>query len=309
MVTTESRPPEIGIATSLNADVAQLVDIARVSNKYGFKSLEVWALDAIHRYVNRKPSPILSGIISTTSFSFNSAPSTVNAPASIQTTAQLTRLVRLAHMCNHKPLLNTMIEHLRQLMTASLQYAYLAMTLADELDLRTLRGLAYFEVMQKAFIPKRTRIDKTPSQAPDAGGMDPKEGDVDEKGRLVINPSQQLRLLSGYYRLTKSWEKFRSTPPSFNHSALCGATWHQNGCTQSWLEFWREKSKTDTVLAFGLADVVGRMKQIQKEFEKWGTAPHMHHDCRNTARKSIQEAIKKIDETLPDFFSEVGEDI
>ena len=30
------------------------------------------------------------------------------------------------------------------------KYAHLAMTLADELDLRPLRGIAYFEVMQKA---------------------------------------------------------------------------------------------------------------------------------------------------------------
>jgi len=289
MVTMESIPPELCAAMSSNVDVAQLVDIVRVSNKYCFKTLEVWALDAIHHYVNCKPSPI-SG-------------------TSIQVTAQLTRLVRLAHMCNHGPLLNTMIEHLQQLMTVSLQYAYLAMTLADELDLRTLRGLAYFEVLRNGFVPKRARVDKTASQAPDVTVMDPKEGEVDEKGRLVVNSSQQFRLLSGYYRLTRSWEKFRSTGSPFYHSASCSASRHQHICVQTWGDFWNEKKKAESVLAFGLEDVVGRMTQIQKEFEEWVVTSSMYHECKNNARTSFHEAIKKTQDTLPDFFSEIGGDI
>lgn len=167
------------------------------------------------------------------------------------------------------------------------------MTLADELDLRTLRGVAYLEMMQKAVVVKRS------------SSVD--EGEVDEDGRLVINSSQQLRLLSGYYRLTKTWEKLRTTPPAFDHSPSCGATWHQHGCTQSWLEFWKEKTRGDAVLSLGLADVLGRLKQVQKDYDRWGSATYMHHDCRLAARRSIMEMIKTVEDGLPEYFSESDE--
>ena len=226
-------------------------------------------------------------------------------------------------MCNHEPLLGTMIGLLKQLMCSSLQYAYLAMTLADELDLRSLRGVAYLEVMQKAVIVKRTTADsilKRPQQQGEVSGANnalavpavpgEKEGDVDAQGRLVINRAQQLRLLSGYYRLTKTWERLRMIPPPFDHAVSCGATWHQHGCTQSWLEFWKEKTRSDAVLSLGLADVLGRLKQVQKDYDRWGSATYMHHDCRMAARRSILETIKTVEDALPDYFtdSEVEDD-
>lgn len=318
-MTVESRPPEVSKASD---NLAQLIDIARVANKYAFKNLETWALNTIHEYVNRKPSPILAAVPAPQTYTFSSldtAPRTASTTSAIQSTEQLTKLIRLAELCNHQPLLATMINHLKHLMSSSLQYAYLAMTLADELDIRTLRGVAYLEVMQKAVVVKRTKTDialksMTEVGTGDAAGgassslVGEKEGDIDEEGRLVINRAQQLRLLSGYYRLTGTWERLRMTPPQFDHASSCGATWHQHGCTQSWVEFWKEKTKTDAVLALGLADVVGRLKQVQKEYDRWGSAPYMHHDCRNVARKAIQEVIKKIEEGLPDFFSEGGDE-
>ncbi|KAF8073948.1 hypothetical protein FPV67DRAFT_1446784 [Lyophyllum atratum] len=314
-------PPEISKASE---NLTQLIDIARVSNKYAFKNLETWALNTIHEYVNRKPSPILAAVPAPQSYTFSSLdtiPRTTSTTTSIQSTEQLTKLIRLAEMCNHQPLLATMINNLKHLMSSSLQYAYLAMTLADELDIRTLRGVAYLEVMQKAVVVKRTNIDAVlnaiapvmpgPGDASTSANhsvVGEQEGDIDDEGRLVINRAQQLRLLSGYYRLTGTWERLRMTPAPFDHASSCGATWHQHGCTQSWAEFWKEKTRTDAVLSLGLADVVGRLKQVQKEYDRWGSAPYMHHDCRNAARKGIQEVIKKVEDGLPDFFSEGGDD-
>jgi hypothetical protein len=189
-----------------------------------------------------------------------------------------------------------MITLLRQLMSQSIQYAYLAMVLADELNLRSLRGAAYPEVMQKAVVVKRDEEGE--------GVEGEREGDIDKNGRLVVSRAQQLRLLSGYYRLTSTWEHLRSSPPPFDHAPSCGATWHQHGCTQSWLEFWKEKTRCDSVLALGLADVVGRLRAVGKEFEKWGSATYMHHDCRMTARRCIQEKIRAVEEELPGFFEE-----
>lgn len=299
--------------------------IARISNKYSFKTLETWALDAIQGYVDRRPSPIFSAMPMTTTFAFNGNATTIVSETPLpqqdipmESTAQLTRLIRLAQMCNHAKLLNTMIGLLRQLMSSSLKFAYLAMTLADELDLRTLRGAAYLEVMQKAVVVKRGKVDApirpalAVASGTFAGGTSmtagQKEGDVDEEGRLVVNRAQQLRLLSGYYRLTGTWEKLRTTPPHFDHAPSCGATWHQHGCTQSWQEFWKDKTRSDGVLSLGLADVLGRLKHVQKDYDRWGSATYMHHDCRMAARRGILEVIKTVEDALPDYFSDAGDD-
>jgi hypothetical protein len=294
------------------------VAIARISNKYGFKSTETWALDAIQEYVNRKPSPILpatspygipfANLAAIQSSSYN---------PKIENTEQLTRLIRLAQMCSHERLLNTMIQLLRDLMMGSVEYAYLAMTLADELGLRTLRGVAYLEVMQKAVIVQSPRVDvvhkgSTPqpslasdgTNAPSTLVGDNDSSDVRDKRRISLTSQQQLRLLAGYYRLTETWEELRKAPPHFDHAISCGATWHQHGCTQSWLEFWKEKTKSDALLSFGLADVIGRLKQISKDYDRWGSATYMHHDCRQAARRSINEVIKRVEDALPDYFSD-----
>ncbi|KAL0961398.1 hypothetical protein HGRIS_006349 [Hohenbuehelia grisea] len=313
-------PPELRVVNSPNADLNQLINIARISNKYTFKTLETWALDAIHEYVNQRPSPIHKIIPHPSSFTFiphmNHDSPSLTTCMNIESTAQLTRLIRLAQMCSHERLLETMIDLLKKLMDESLQYAYLSMALADELNLRALKGPAYLVVMHKAMLVNKLRIklpgkstpqiltigEVTPVVQHSAGpAVSDSEG---EDEPLVVNPAQQLRLLSGYYRLARTWETLRLKPPHFDHAPSCGATWHQHGCTQSWQEFWKEKTRGDTVLSYGLADVLGRLKQVQKEYDRWGSATYMHHDCRMAARKSIQELIKAVEDALPDYFSE-----
>jgi len=132
-------------------------------------------------------------------------------------------------------------------------------------------------------------------------------GGVDGEGRLIVTPAQQLRLLSGYYRLTGAWERLRAQPPSFDHASSCGATWHKHGCTQSWMEFWRDKTKSDSVLSLGLADVIDRLKTIVKEFDRWGSVPHIHPECRMAARRGIVDQVKQIEDQLSDFFQGGGE--
>ncbi|KAG7445694.1 uncharacterized protein BT62DRAFT_969398 [Guyanagaster necrorhizus] len=278
-------PPEM---RALATDVSKLIDIARISNKYAFKSLETWALDAIQEYINHRPTPMPPF-----PFPFFTQPSLTATPilfgSESETITQLTRLMRLAQMCNHERLLNTMIGLLRQLMTTSPRYAYLAMSLSDELALRSLRGEAYLEVMHKTVVVKKGHAEL---------------GDIDEEGRLVVSSTEQLRLLTGYYRLSRAWERLRLTAPPIDHSPSCNATWHQPSCSQSWVEFWKEKTRGDAVLSLGLADVLGRLKQVQKDFDRWGSATYMHQDCRLAARRSILHLIKTVEDRLPDYFSE-----
>ncbi|KAF5360596.1 hypothetical protein D9756_005040 [Leucocoprinus leucothites] len=307
-------PSELSVVTSPAADLDQLVAIARIANKYAFKSTEIWILDAIEKYVDRKPSPIIPTSAYGVPFTHLATISPAYNPR-IENAEQLTRLIRLAQMCNHERLLNTMIQLLRSLMVGSVQYAYLAMTLADELGLRALRGVAYLEVMQKAVIVRSPPVDvihkastnTQPSLTPDDGSgsstlVNP--SGVEDKRRISLTSQQQLRLLAGYYRLTETWEELRRTPPHFDHAVSCDATWHQHGCTQSWLEFWKEKARGDVLLGLGLADVIGRLKQISKDYDRWGSATYMHHDCRQAARRSINEVIKRVEDALPDYFSD-----
>lgn len=177
-------------------------------------------------------------------------------------------------------------------MRISAEWAYIVLSLADELNLSVLRGAAYLEVMQK---------DRTVLRGTDEGMV---AGSIDNQGRLIVTPNQQLRLLSGYYWLTTTWESLRAQPLHFEHAVGCGATWNRHGCSQAWLEFWRSKAKCDSVLAHGLADVVGRLNTILKEFDKWGTVPQMHYECRIAARRAIVEKVDKLESQLSHIFDD-----
>ncbi|THG95384.1 hypothetical protein EW026_g6259, partial [Hermanssonia centrifuga] len=291
-------PHELLEVTSPQIDLtrlSRLIDIARISFKYHFKSLETWALDVITDHVTRKPSPIFSvptSRITATATNTATAAALASPSAIAANGALISRLMRLGQLCTHERLLTTVITVVRALMVYSVQYAHLAMTLADELNLRALQGIAYFAVMQQGDIVTRG--------SPNV----PEDAIVDEDGRLIVSPQQKLRLLSGYHRLTMLWEHLRATPLKFDHALACGATWHQHGCSQCWLDFWKEKSKSEAVLDLGLADVPGRLRAIEKEFARWGSATYMHNDCRLTVRKAIQDKIKLIEDALPDYFED-----
>ncbi|PCH40291.1 hypothetical protein WOLCODRAFT_117028 [Wolfiporia cocos MD-104 SS10] len=298
-------PHELMVVHSDKADVTRLIDIALLSNKFQFGSLETWALDAIAEYVNRGYSPI-----------FDPPPyesASPSAGASITPTGrQIIRLARLAYTCHHSLLLDIIVDILEKRMRSSIQYAYLAMSLADELDLRRLRGLAYMEVLQKeAVFPPQIMGDQgTAQEAGDIddpndadAGINTVTGDTNKGHWPLISPQQQLRLLAGFYRLSRAWEDLRRHPLQFEHAATCAATWHQHGCTQSWIDFWKEKTRCDAVLQCALPDVPGRLHAIGKEFDRWGTAVYMHHDCRATAKRKIVERAKAVEDELPEYFA------
>jgi hypothetical protein len=46
--------------------------------------------------------------------------------------------------------------------------------------------------------------------------------------------------------------------------------------------------------------------KLQKEFDRWGSATYMHHDCRQAARRALGDKLKAIELALPDYFSDDG---
>lgn len=59
-------------------------------------------------------------------------------------------------------------------------------------------------------------------------------------------------------------------------------------------------------MGLGLADVLGRLRTVQKEYERWGSATYMHHDCRMVAKRAIGDVVREVEEALPDYFAEPG---
>ena len=51
-----------------------------------------------------------------------------------------------------------------------------------------------------------------------------------------------------------------------------------------------------------MEDVIGRLKAVQKEFDRWGSATYMHHDCRMAARRGLGERVRRVEESLPNYF-------
>jgi hypothetical protein len=61
---------------------------------------------------------------------------------------------------------------------------------------------------------------------------------------------------------------------------------------------------SEEVLGLPPSDVLGRLKAVMKEFDRWGSATYMHHDCRLNARRGISEKVKAVEDGLGDFFWE-----
>ncbi|OBZ71513.1 hypothetical protein A0H81_08695 [Grifola frondosa] len=132
MPSIKYRPHELMIVHSPKADLSQLMDIARIANKYSFGPLRRG--HSTPSMTTSIASPLLS------------IPSSRTPPL---TPTQRSPLPQTAHSypalyTSHRYAITSSFWHhdmlLRQLMSLSIQYAYLAMTLADELDLRASVG-------------------------------------------------------------------------------------------------------------------------------------------------------------------------
>ncbi|VDC00415.1 unnamed protein product [Peniophora sp. CBMAI 1063] len=284
------------------ADLPRLIDIARTANKYGFKSVETWALDSIVDALDRKPPPSHSAFTFPLASIATPSSATTTSPRLEASNAQIVELVRLAQLCSHKRLLDSMINNLRRAMHLGVQNAYLALKLADELGLHALQGEAYLEVLLRHFPDHIVVLSEAHR---DCGLV---LGDFEDDGsgaRLFVSRTQQLRLLAGHYRLVAAWEVLRRDPLKIEHAPACELNWQKSSCSQSWLEFWRDKSSCSAgVLLCAPADVLGRLKAMGREFERLGTTTMMHPECRNCARRAIGERVKDISEGLAGMFAE-----
>ncbi len=238
-----TRPPELFLMHSPRAEVVKLVNIAKIAHKYCFKSLESWSCEAILNYVSRQPSP------------FNNTSNQEWIPM----------IIRLAHLCHQDRLLETSIQLMKQFIARSEVFLLIAMNLADELGITSLRGTAYFEALNRGH----------------QFWMDCAD----------VSQAQRICLLYGYYRLSKEWERIRTVPPRFEHANSCGVTWHSNQCMTSWNDFWKKNTTSDVLMNLSLADVGGRLRLIVKELDRWGQVERPSSACINVLMMFVRRAL------------------
>lgn len=213
----------------------KLLDIAKLGNKYSFKSLESWACDALQASVSSRPSSI--------------------DESNPEHRLLLTRIVRIACLCQHAGLLKSTAVMLQDRLGSSKTCLSLALSLCDELEseanwisdpssVRTLIGAAHFAALMRG----------------------PAFWDAPE---TQLAPSVKLRVLTGFYNLTRKSLDIQTGPaPTISHSSHCVA-WSRPQCSQSWQAFWRDSVSSNSVTKLDLADVGGRIKVILSAIDHW----------------------------------------
>jgi len=192
------------------------------------------------------------------------------------TSSSLIAMTELAVLCNHPVLLAAATTGWEIFIDKGRDLGH-AISTAERLGLRKLSGLAYYRMMLK--------------------GRDHWQSDP------VLTRRERIRLLSGFYSITQSYEEFRSVPP-FAHSLACEANLAGGDvCLQAFARLWRETADRNLKQGFQKVgfDVLGRLKAMPNHF----AVMQLDLGCLEHARAATLAKVKKIEEGLVDFFTDV----
>lgn len=279
---TSYRPSEVALAMTIHANDLKLINLARIAHKYQFNSTEQWCADLLsclylveYKSLNRSLQAL------TTYHSNTSSTSSLSGQ-------NLVQITELAILCDSNALLQAAISRWKRLLGEGRAVA-VAIGLSERLNLRSLEGLAYHTMMLKG----RERWDVDPQ----------------------LNRAQRIRLLSGYYNLTKKTEALPNSPPRFTHDHSC---MRKGLCNKTWGACWKAitSSKgglTEQVMVFQTPDLLGRVMMAEsfvKAFVEGGADPDgmlddMHEKCVKTAWKAAQDRVKEVQDDLVNCFSDV----
>ncbi|KAJ8084985.1 hypothetical protein PM082_003762 [Marasmius tenuissimus] len=176
-------PAEIFQVPNTQSAVVRYINLARIANKYSFRTTENWALHVL------------------TVCQTNSS---VVPPPPI-----LTQLTEVAVLCNHEELHEAVEPMWADLLFAGQTEDIIsAMTVADKLNLRPLLGLAYYLMMLKG---------------------------REEWDSSTLTREQRIRLLSGYYNISRACEALPTTAPTLVHHSTC---FINAKCGEAWQALW-----------------------------------------------------------------------
>lgn len=265
---------------SPDANPSQLVALARITNKYQFRSLELWALGALNIYYSRPGA-------------FDDVPTT-HPPALLPSTLphtgsctpsqpSLVQLTELAALCERPDLLDAALARWKRLIGEGKDLA-LAITVGERFNLRQMLGLAYHAMMLKG----------KPSWDADAH----------------LTRDQRIRLLCGYYSLAKLWDGLPAAPPLLTHTARCTSAAR---CSKSFAHMWKIMLETATQVIPTLQreDVLGKvmvaesmMKAlVQGDIPSQGLLDGVQN-CKENALFATSVRIREIKDSLAEHFTD-----
>lgn len=268
------------------ADCTLLVSLVRITHKYQFRNIMTWALSALHHFYARpgafdnmltkaaSPTPGVPTLPHTGPLT--PGPSPAHPPTLVQ-------LTELAALCERADLLECIVAQWKRLIGERHDLA-LALTIGERFNLRPVVGLAYHALMLRG----KTHWD----------------------AERALTRAQRVRLLAGFYALTKLWEVLPAQPPPLTHGARCAS---QQRCTKAFGTLWRTVLETGTQVMPGIAreDLLGKImlaESVMKamvggEIPSQGFLDGMPH-CRESALVATTMRMREIKESLADYFSD-----
>jgi hypothetical protein len=221
-------PAEVFAVPSSTTQLLRLISIARIAHKYAFRTTEAWALTVLTMCVCQSGTPTTPDGSATATgmdsmglavpMGFVGSSSPIASSTSI-----LIQLTEVAVLCAHDELHEAVEPIWADLLFAGQTKDIVsAMTIADryKTQLRPLLGLAYYLMMLKG--KEEWSKCAVGYEGDDDNEIDHGEGKTkggNSKPRLTRD--QRIRLLTGYYNLSRACDTLPSTPPKLTHHSSC----------------------------------------------------------------------------------------
>lgn len=267
-------PHELMQAATPEANCSQLVNLARITHKYQFRSIETWSMNALHAYYSKL------GAFDTPVTSPPALPHP-NQSTPEPTYPTLLQITELAALCERSDLLALAIARWKRQIGEGRDLA-LAIDIGERYNLRSILGLSYHAMMLK--------------------------GKAAWEAESSLSRQQRIRLLCGYYSLCKLCDGLPNQPPALTHSQRCTS---QQRCNKAWGNLWKAVLETSSQIIPTLQreDVLGRIMLAEsmvkalteKEIPSQGFLDGMPH-CKESAMFATSLRVREIRESLADYF-------
>jgi hypothetical protein len=194
------------------------------------------------------------------------------------------RALQVASLCNHRPLMDIIVQRLVARMLWSDMNRQPILHIASRLGILILQGVAHY----------RDLVDLERAHQGQGGGLTFLSS--------VPHEEQRLRLFSAYQSLVSLWDRIRLTPPTFSiddHSCS-----DHSECIASWTKLWSSAATSEQTAKHGVVDVLGRLKSMMIQLKKgmMESRTGMSLSCTLSALESITTARDDIVNGLVDHF-------
>ncbi|KIM41024.1 hypothetical protein M413DRAFT_445780 [Hebeloma cylindrosporum] len=212
-------------------------------------------------------------------------------------TPTLVQITEVAVLCEDKSLLDAVRLRWKSLIGKREDLA-VAINVLGRLGIRDLEGLAYYGMLFQG----RARWDSDPG----------------------LTRDQRIRLLSGYYNLTKASEALTQNPPEFAHLPPCS---DNEACKEDWASCWKTFTKIENgpglfsqIVVHDKMDLMGRLMMAVSLMTAFSEAVEggnqasfsdlrlefVWSDCVSAALEATIRMSKDNQENLMRFFEDVA---